>query len=294
MLKILVKNIVLARNYLVFKKYDILAKFRKSEFPVDDDNDFVVSIASYPKRDHLLPAVFEALSYQLFKPNKWIIVLSIEDYPDKLIPRHLKKLESKGVEIVWSENNSYAVKKLVPVVEKYPQSGVVTLDDDIIYHKKLLYNLVNNKYAMNGKIVGHLGKALYRKGTEFNMMFRERKKVNINTNCDQVYLIGGGGIYYPPNSLDIKFRNKQKINEIVPGRGSDFWFWAAAISAGTQQVCIGAPEEFRFGTPIPQNQKTKPKDRPGAVILEKRFQMTIDYFGIRHKLINSLPDKNQL
>ena len=294
MLKSLVRNIVKARNYLVFKKYDILAKFRKSEFPVDDDNDFVVSIASYPKRDHLLPAVFEALSHQTIKPRRWILVLSVEDYPEKEKPSYINKLELKGIEIIWNINNPYAVKKLVPVIDKYPDLAVVTLDDDIIYHKLLLENLANNEYAKDGCVVGHVGKAMHRAGEVIEFLYRTTKKVDDSTPPEEVYLIGWGGIYYPPDSLHPNFSNLNKIQDIVPGRGSDIWFWAAAIATGTKQICIGFPNGFRIGVPIPLNEQTKPKDRPGGDLLEERFQKTIDYFGIRKKLLQTLPDKSEL
>ncbi|AXJ01692.1 hypothetical protein CYPRO_2450 [Cyclonatronum proteinivorum] len=290
----MVKRLVRLRNYLVYKFYDISASITRKTFPTNSSANFIVSIASYPKRDPLLPAVFQALSNQTCPPLKYVLVLSEEDYDNREIPSHLKKLEKKGVEIIWNRNNPYAVKKLVPVVEKYAELAVVTLDDDFIYHKNLLENLINNKYVKEGCIVGHVGKAMYRKGNEVKMMYRTPKKVDESTPPEEIYFLGGWGTYYPPNSLHSKFKDIGKINEIIPGRGSDFWFWAAAIANGTKQVCIGIPDSFRLGIPIPQNEQTKPRDLPGRNIVEQRFQKTIDYFEIRDKLIEILPDKNDI
>lgn len=258
--------------------------------PTDSNADFVVSIASYPKRDHFLPAVFEALTRQIIKPQKWILVLSMEEYPNGL-PKHLKKLQNRGIEIIWSKNNPFAVKKLIPVIEKYPNLAVITLDDDIIYHINIIQNLVENKFAATRCIVGHVGKVLYKKGRHLNMMYRGKQPASLSTPSDQVFLIGCGGIYYPAKSLGNRAMNLNAISKIVPGRGSDIWFWAAAIAKGTEQICIGTPKDYNFGIPIPQNKQTAPKDRPGGDELEIRFQKTIDYFEIREKLLNCLPEK---
>lgn len=53
-------------------------------------------------------------------------------------------------------------------------------------------------------------------------------------------------------------------------------------------------ENVKSGIPIPPNDAIKPKDRPGAVNLENRFQMTVDYFGIREKLLRILPGESQV
>jgi hypothetical protein len=291
MKKSVIKKIVTLRNNMVYKKYDIFSKINQSKFRVNPEANFVVSIASYPKRSYLLPSVFEALNKQTTLPKKWILVLSEEEWPNRSLPNYLKKLKQRGIEIIWVQNNTYAVKKLVPVLETYPDFGIVTLDDDIIYDPNLVGNLINNKYAKEGSIVGHVGKTLFRKNNELNMMFREKKPTSINTNPDQVYLIGVGGIYYPPKSLSPKVKDINAIHNIVPGRGSDIWFWAAALSENTKQYCIMPFNSNKFGTPIPKNKMTIPKDTPGSENMEQRFQMAIDFFEIRKKLIATIPNQ---
>jgi len=289
MVKILKQKLVWVRNFLIFKKYDFLSKVNKTTFRVNPEANFVVSIASYPKRDPLLPAVYEALKRQTSLPKKWILVLSEEDYPGGL-PKHLIKLENLGLEILWVKDNPYAVKKLIPVIEKYPNFSIITLDDDIIYHQSLIKGLLVEANKSPNSVIGYVGKAMLKKDKQLKMFYRERKPASNRTSPEQVYLIGWGGIYYPPKSLDERVLHMEAVHRIVPGRGSDFWFWAAAHAADTKQLCSGVPASYNLGIPIPLNNDTKPKDQPGTVILE-RFQMTIDYFGIREKLLSILPDK---
>ena len=70
----IIKKIIEIRNYLIYKRFDFLSKIDKSKLRVNEQADFVVSIASYPKRIHLLPSVFQALNNQTAVPKKWILV----------------------------------------------------------------------------------------------------------------------------------------------------------------------------------------------------------------------------
>ena len=139
----LIKKLVRLRNFLIYKRWDFISKINQIKLNTDPKANFVVSIATYPKRAHLLPAVFEALNQQTQLPQKWILVLSEEEWPELKLPEYFNKLIKRGLEILWVQNNTYAVKKLVPVVGKYPNMGVITLDDDKIYHKSLIEGLLN-------------------------------------------------------------------------------------------------------------------------------------------------------
>ncbi len=133
---------------------------------------------------------------------------------------------------------------------------------------------------------------MVKKNNQLHVYYREKKAADKKTLSSQVYLIGWAGIYYPAGSLHQKAFNEDEVRRIVPGRGSDIWFWAAAIANNTNQICLGLPKGFNLGIPIPQNVNTKPKDIPSIDIFVNRFQMTVDYFEIREKLLNSLPDQD--
>lgn len=283
------KKIVWLRDYLLYKKYDFKAKFNFLPFEFNPESNFVISIASYPKRAHLLPAVFQSVKEQTVQPNRVFLVLTEEEWPNKKLPKYLDKLKKEGLTILWVKGNPYSVKMMLPVLEEEPELAIVTLADDWIYKKKFVSCTVDSKPASENKIVGPLGKELYRKGEEFSMFYRARD-ADINTPSERLYLMGLG-TYYPPYSLHSKVSNLDAIKQIVPGRGSDLWFWAAAIAKGTEQKCIGPSSVTKYTIPIPQTSKTIPKDLPGIKIMDKRFNMAIDYFGIREKLLKILPEK---
>lgn len=291
MLKILKQKLVLIRNYLIYKRLDVLAKINHTKFRTNPAANFVVSIASYPKRSHLLPAVFEALNRQTVVPKKWLLVLSEEEWPKLELPRYLEKLVNRGLEIVWVKNNPFAVKKLVPVIEKYPNLDVITFDDELIYGKHVIEQLINCSLNHKNAIIGHVGKRLIQKKGELRMAYRASTNADYNTRSEEVYFLGGSGTYYPAGSLHPKVMELEAIRKIVPGRGSDIWFWAAAIAKGSEQICLGTYTRINLYFAIPSTKDTEPKDTPGGDIMEKRFQMAIDYFDIREKLLSRLPNE---
>lgn len=285
-------RLVFFRNQFIYQYYRISALFLNTSLPKDISANFVVSIASYPKRDDLLPAVFQALSRQTVLPNKWILVLSEEDYPNGL-PNHLQKLVKRGLEIIWSKNNPFAVKKLIPTMEKYPHFGVITFDDELIYGNGVVEKLITQSKKFPRAIIGHVGKEMIKLNGKLGMMNRSGKPASLDTPSTQVYFLGGSGTFYPANSLDKKVFDLEKIHEIVPGRGSDIWFWAAAVANNTKQICLGTNPDINLYFSIPSNDLIKPLDQPGEVVMEGRFQMAVDYFGIRDKLWETLPNIGQ-
>ncbi|RAR47240.1 glycosyltransferase [Flavobacterium lacus] len=286
----LIQQLVALRNLLIYRKWHLLALFYNSKFRTNPKAQFVVSIASYPKRAHLLPAVFEALNTQTEVPQKWILVLSEEEWPDLIVPTYLNKLVKRGLEILWVKNNTFAVKKLVPVVEKYPEKAVITFDDELIYGKHVIEKLINCSKVNQGAIIGHVAKQLVKKNGELKMFYRLKKVASYATPSPQVYFLGGSGTYYPSGSLHVKVTNNEAIHKIVPGRGSDIWFWAAAVANGTKQICLGSKTDRTLYFAIPETNQTKPKETPGKNVMDERFQMAIDYFGIREQLIANLPN----
>lgn len=265
-----------------------------NNFPLNPTSNFAVSIASYPKRLHFVPAVFESLARQTVQPRHAFLVLSDEDFPNRVLPDFILSLVERGVEIVWVKNNSFAVKKLMPIYQKKPDYAICTLDDDTIYGPQVIEGLLKTAQNNPGAIVGYWAKSLYRKEAQLSMWFRNNEAVTEATPKAQVYLLGGGGILYPPKSLHDRFLNVEAVHKHVPGRGSDIWFWAAAKAAGTDHICAAKHIKRRMWLPIPQTSRTLPRERPGGDVLEQRFQSTIDFFGIREQLLDELPNHQDI
>lgn len=286
----LIYNLFVVFHHYIYWEFTLMARWSQRRFPTDAAADFVVSIASYPKRDGLLPAVFQGLSRQRVLPKKWVLVLSLEDYP-KGLPQHLLRLERRGLHILWVENNPYAVKKLLPVMEHFPELAVVTLDDDMIYQPYLLQGLLSKAKLNRGAVIGYVGRELIPQEGRLGGYYRGPEPTDLNTHSEEVYLIGWGGIYYPASSLDPRAADMAAVHRIVPGHGADVWFWAAAHAQGTQQICLGIPQTYNLGVPVPLKTKTAAVDRPRTEVIIERFQMAIEFFGIKTRALDLLPER---
>jgi len=258
---------IAARNYLIYRQHAFSAATTKKSFPLDAKANFVISMASYPARIHLVPAVFESLARQIVHPRRAYLVLSVDDYPDRMVPKPIQELAARGVEIVWVENNPYAVKKLMPVWGRDPDCAVVTFDDDIIYSRDVVAGLVEAAADQERCVVGYWGKSLYRSGEKLSMWQRVPGGPSRQTPENELYLMGGGGIWYAPGALDERVTDIDAVHSIVPGRGSDIWLWAAAHAANAVHVWRPA-HHSRMWIPIPQTRGAKPRETPGGDVLE--------------------------
>ncbi len=104
---------------------------------INDNNDIIISLTSYPERIGTLHFVIKSLLEQTIKPYKIVLYLAIEQFPnkDKDLPLDLLELKNETFEIHYCEDlKSY--KKLIPALKEYPDKVIITVDDDLIYSKK--------------------------------------------------------------------------------------------------------------------------------------------------------------
>ena len=93
-----------------------------------------------------------SLFNQDYKDYKIVLTLSLEEFPKKHIPWTLNLLRSKGLEILWCDQNLKSFKKLLPIKKKYPESLIVTFDDDIYYEPWRLKYLIEEHKKKRVKI----------------------------------------------------------------------------------------------------------------------------------------------
>lgn len=101
----------LDRVLMKFKDIGITKNKRKTKL--------IVSFTSYPARIYYLPYVVYSLLIQSVKPDKLILWLAKEQFPnlENDLPQSLLKLKNNGLTIKWCRDiKSY--KKLIPAVTR--------------------------------------------------------------------------------------------------------------------------------------------------------------------------------
>lgn len=131
-------------NYKLLKKWlpDYYKKLSVNKLFVDDKSEVIVSLTSFPARINMVYLTIKSILYQTYKPQKVVLWLANEQFPNKEsdLPESLLQLKNHGLEIRFCEDIR-PHKKYFFTFRKYPNNLVVTIDDDIFYPKNTLEKL---------------------------------------------------------------------------------------------------------------------------------------------------------
>ena len=124
----------------------------------------IVSMTSWNKRITNVKYVVSSILQGTYKPDKIILNLSTDEFQDKHIPIDLKLLEKYTIfEINWVKENTKAFKKIIPTMELYPDSIIISIDDDIIYPRLFIETILDSYKKQNKDII-----TLYRNKNKYD------------------------------------------------------------------------------------------------------------------------------
>lgn len=88
--------------------------------------ELVVSFTSFPARIEDAWIAADSLMRQDVPPDAVVLVLSQEEFPDQEVPRSLRLMQRRGLEILWVDRDLRSFKKLLPVssVPHYPTGPI--------------------------------------------------------------------------------------------------------------------------------------------------------------------------
>ncbi|MGM0915090.1 MAG: glycosyl transferase [Pseudomonadota bacterium] len=220
-IRILVEREVAKRQYQV----DAREAKRLTQERRIVDKEIVVSLTTYSKRIHDVYLVIESISQQTVLPNRVVLWLAEGEFDT--LPISITERTDFGLEIRFCEDiKSY--KKIVPALLDFPDSIIITLDDDILYPKDTIEILVNKHKENPGAIIGHRAHEItYRKGKV--RPYKEWKK-ETKENNGNIFLTGGAGALYPPNSLYKDVTKKEIFTEICPYADDVWMFFMAKLN----------------------------------------------------------------
>lgn len=143
-------------------------------------------------------------------------------------------MEKKGLEIRYCKDiRSY--KKLIPTLDLYPDSIIVTVDDDMIYSSTLLETLYYTHLKYPDCVVFNYGKEI-KVMDDVVEAYSGWKHAKFAEEPSHKYIaIGVGGVLYPPHSLNNSVKDAELFNAIAPF-ADDLWFKAMAYMNGTKYI----------------------------------------------------------
>lgn len=205
----------------------------------------VVTLTSYGRRAaKTVPHVLSSLLVQTKRPDRIILWLDNVNFSATCLPKRLAAMCDKyGVEVRFCEDlRSY--KKLIPTLQLCPDDILVTVDDDLLYKRRLLEKLYKAHLETPDMRLCSLAHQPVIVDGVF-APYRKWKHNVMHHSTHHVFPLGGAGTLYPPHSLHTDVANKSLFMHLAP-QADDVWFWAMGEMAGTKTRLID------FGYPFYQ------------------------------------------
>jgi len=193
------------------------------------DKHFVVSLTTFPARIELVWITVECLLRQTYKPDEIVIWLSNDQFSGlDTLPQSLLTLQQRGLKIMFCDGDMKAHKKYLYTFSIFPDSYIITVDDDLYYDKRLVERVVKLHNSYPDNISANRAHRMTIKNEEVapykewikRISFREPSHLNFST--------GGGGTLYPPNVLDLKSYDENLIKNLCYN-ADDVWLKVMSI-----------------------------------------------------------------
>ncbi len=256
------------------------------------EKEIVVSLTSFPRRINDVVYTIRSILMQCIKPNRIILWLAYSQFPnlEKDLPEKLLKLTKYGLEIRWySDIRSY--KKFIPSLAEFPESIIVTTDDDIFYRRNWLKKLYDGYKSDRRTIWAH-------RVTKF--VFENNHFQTIPGGFDRwpnfSYLnkiTGCGGVLYPPHIFDDEVLNEDAFRSLCR-TNDDIWFWLMGVKNG---IKVGVPQKpnlrlVYIGSTQESDTLTSINDH-GENLFWKDFNAVINHYpDIRTRLMEEVALKS--
>ena len=217
----------------------------------------IVSLTSFPAAIPYAIGAIKSILEGSVKPDKVVLYLTFSQFLENKIPQELLDLSNKNplFEIRNYDEEIRSYRKLIPALIDFPNDVIVTIDDDVAYHKNMLRDFLLLHKQIPDAILAHRAKwikinAPYREWKKYRWYNFLTKKLHFKFKNIQT---GVGGVLYPPNSLEKEMLDSKIFTKIAPTT-DDIWFWAAAVANGTKIV------PFPFGRYNKPRGLNKPKE----------------------------------
>lgn len=201
----------------------------------------VVSMTSFPAAIQYAAKAVSSILEGSVLPDKLVLYLTFSQFGEDGVPQELIALSEDNpvFEIRNYDRDIRSYRKLIPALHDFPDAVIVTVDDDVYYHKNMLRDLLRLHGLVPGAVLAHRAKLMkpglpYRKWRKYRWYHFLTRKIHSGFTNIQT---GVGGVLYPPRSLKEDMLDVELFTRIAPTT-DDIWFWAAAVANGTPIVPV--------------------------------------------------------
>lgn len=201
----------------------------------------IVSLTSFPAAIPYAAQAVQSILNGSVLPDKVVLYLTFSQFNESAIPQELLKLteENPRFEIRDYPKDIRSYRKLIPALKDFPNAIIVTIDDDVAYHKHMLRDLLRLHEEIPNAVLAHRAKRIkpdkpYRKWSKYRWYHFLFQRIHSGYKNIQT---GVGGVLYPPHSLKPEMLDVELFTQIAPTT-DDIWFWAAAVANDTPVIPV--------------------------------------------------------
>jgi hypothetical protein len=201
----------------------------------------VVSMTSFPEAIPYAVQAIRSILKGAVLPDKLILYLTFSQFADNSVPESLRTLSAENpvFEVRNYDRDIRSYRKLIPALMDFPEAVIVTVDDDVAYHRNMLRDLLNLHAQLPHAVLAHRAKRIrpgkpyrgWKKYRWYNFLFKRIHQSFLNLQT------GVGGVLYPPHSLRTDMLDVELFSQIAPST-DDIWFWGAAVANGFSVVPV--------------------------------------------------------
>ncbi|GMO15674.1 MAG: glycosyl transferase [Mycoplasmoidaceae bacterium] len=228
------KNSKFIRNFI--------AKGEKLTMSKNDEN-IIISITSFPPRIEKIHLAIHSIINQTIRPNKIILSLNKDQFNGIKLPESLMELTKIGLEIKWVEKDFKSFNKLYYVLNDYPTDIIIIVDDDSVYKKNLIAELLNAHQAHPDCICANITHKIKNKNNKLRKYSESKwwtqlwepwfaQKPNFKN-----FAVGGGGALYKRSFVNDEFFNNANFTKLCP-KADDIWFWCMSVYNNTKTCSV--------------------------------------------------------
>jgi hypothetical protein len=209
-----------------------------------------------------------------------VLILAESQFPSREVPKSIRSLVSRGLEILWVQRDGRSSDHLWPAYKHFPECRIVSVDDDKFFPVDLIARLAHESEKRPNTIIGARGWEIT--SVEGSISFGDGwTRASLFTQSERLFMPPGNGSLYPPGSLPDIAGDFELMNKICPN-ADDVWFWAMARLAGTSSLCLGLPPH----RPVWRQSMTPALAHlnPGA----EEFKSVMGYFRMEESLLNDI------
>jgi len=213
--------------------------FKKNKLDFDKEkSDIIVSLTSFPARIESVYLVIQCMLRQTILPNKIILWLSKEQFPDECLPNSLSELIGDFFEVRFVSEDIRSHKKYYYVMKENPHSWVLLIDDDLYYPADMIEQMIEARNHYHDTIICRYASVL-----EFDHNnIPPYSNWWVNETSDAVYnnrlfFGSGGGTLVKRDFFDKDLLDINIAMSLTP-IGDDLWLNAMANLIGTNKFKI--------------------------------------------------------